>query len=74
MSTGSGEACLGDPLAALRWLARTAIQFGSPLRAADIMLSGALGPLVPVAPGQTVTADIKALGTVTATFAKWSRP
>jgi 2-keto-4-pentenoate hydratase len=74
LSSGSGEACLGDPLAALRWLAQTAIQFGSPLRAGDIVLSGALGPLVTVAAGQTITAHIKPLGTVTATFAKESTP
>jgi 2-keto-4-pentenoate hydratase len=72
LSSGSGEACLGDPLAALRWLAQTAIQFGSPLRAGEIVLSGALGPLVTVASGQTITAHIEPLGTVTATFAKGS--
>lgn len=70
VSTGSGRACLGDPLAALRWLARTAARFGDPLRAGDVILSGALGPLVPVAAGQTVTADIPPFGDVTAVFEK----
>ena len=32
-SAGTGAACLGDPLAALAWLARTAREFGQPLRA-----------------------------------------
>jgi 2-keto-4-pentenoate hydratase len=30
---GSGGACLGNPLEAVRWLARTAVEFGDPLRA-----------------------------------------
>jgi len=68
LSTGTGAACLGDPLAALAWLARTAIAYGAPLRAGDIILSGALGPLAAVQPGQTLTASISSLGTVTATF------
>jgi 2-keto-4-pentenoate hydratase len=40
------------------------------LRAGDIVLSGALGPLVPIAPGQTLTARIEPLGTVVATFSE----
>lgn len=68
VSTGDGRACLGDPLNALRWLAATAIEFGSPLRAGDLVLSGALGPMVAVRPGDVFTADIAPLGAVTARF------
>ncbi|ETT25654.1 2-keto-4-pentenoate hydratase [Rhodococcus aetherivorans] len=68
VSTGNGAACLGDPLRALAWLADTARRFGEPLRAGQIVLSGALGPMAPVHPGSTVTADITGLGSVTATF------
>ncbi len=67
-SEGNGAACLGDPLEALLWLARTAREYGEPLRAGQVVLSGALGAMAPVRPGQTVRAEISSLGTVTATF------
>ncbi|MFE6857649.1 2-keto-4-pentenoate hydratase [Nocardia sp. NPDC057668] len=57
VSEGSGADCLGDPLEALAWLARTAREFGDPLRAGDIVLSGALGPMAPLAPGARVRAE-----------------
>ena len=68
-SSGNGRACLGDPLTALSWLARTAREYGAPLRKGDIVLSGALGAMVNVAAGDTVVAEISTLGRVTATFA-----
>jgi 2-keto-4-pentenoate hydratase len=67
---GNGAACLGDPLEALLWLARTACDLGDPLRAGQVVLSGALGSMVPAAPGTTVRADISPLGSVTATFSQ----
>jgi 2-keto-4-pentenoate hydratase len=67
-STGTGAACLGDPLEALRWLASTARDLGQPLRAGQVVLSGALGPMVPVEPGSVVVADITGLGRVGTTF------
>jgi 2-keto-4-pentenoate hydratase len=57
-SSGNGAACLGDPLEALRWLAVQAARFGDPLRAGHLVLSGALGPFVPFAPGDRVEASI----------------
>lgn len=68
LSAGVGAACLGDPLNALAWLARAAAHYGSPLRRGDVVLSGALGPLAPIEAGQTLTATITPLGTVTARF------
>ncbi|WP_213575849.1 fumarylacetoacetate hydrolase family protein [Rhodococcus sp. USK13] len=70
VSEGTGAACLGDPLEALSWLARTARDYGQPLRAGQVILSGALGPMVPTPPGTTVRAELSTLGTVTATFSK----
>ncbi|EGX59868.1 2-keto-4-pentenoate hydratase [Streptomyces zinciresistens K42] len=68
VSEGTGSACLGDPLNALLWLARTAYAFGDPLKAGQVVLSGALGPMAAVAPGDRVHAEISGLGTVSATF------
>jgi 2-keto-4-pentenoate hydratase len=73
VSEGSGAACLGDPCAALLWLARTTYQFGSPLRAGDLVLSGALGPMVPVTAGTTYEATVSGLDSVRATFGEDSR-
>ncbi|MGW2899275.1 2-keto-4-pentenoate hydratase [Streptomyces sp. NPDC001212] len=68
VSTGSGAACLGDPVEAVVWLARTVRNLGEPLRAGQVVLSGALGPMRPVAPGDTVTATLSGLGAVTVRF------
>jgi len=70
VSSGNGAACLGDPLNALSWLARTARDFGEPLRAGQVVLSGALGAMVTAQPGHTIRAEISSLGSVTATFSK----
>jgi 2-keto-4-pentenoate hydratase len=64
VSQGTGAACLGDPLAALGWLARTARALDDPLLAGQVVLSGALGPMVPVRPGISVVATISGLGEV----------
>jgi 2-keto-4-pentenoate hydratase len=66
VSTGNGAACLGDPVNALVWVAETAARLGKPLRAGEVVLSGALGPMVPLRPGARVEATISGLGTVSA--------
>lgn len=67
-SAGTGAACLGDPLEALRWLAVQAQRFGEPLRAGQLVLSGALGPFVPFAPGDRVVATISGFAPLSVTF------
>lgn len=57
-SEGTGAAVMGNPLQALRWAAGQAIRMGLPLAAGEIILTGALGPVVGVAAGDRFTATI----------------
>jgi 2-keto-4-pentenoate hydratase len=69
VSTGTGASILGHPLAAVAWLAAAVRDHGRPLRAGEVVLSGSLGPMVPVAPGDAFHADISGVGQVSAVFA-----
>lgn len=63
-SEGSGAACLGHPLHAAWWLARTLLALGEPLRAGDVVLSGALGPMFALARGDALQLEVDGLGKV----------
>ena len=63
-STGTGGACLGHPLNAAVWLADTMCARGTPLRAGECLMTGSLGPMIPIEPGDEVFADMGPLGTV----------
>ncbi|WP_245550973.1 2-keto-4-pentenoate hydratase [Nocardia paucivorans] len=68
VSTGTGADCLGSPWAALAWLANISLEFGAPLQAGEVVLSGALGPMVAVVPDRTYRATISGLGSISAAF------
>ena len=65
VSGGTGAACLGDPVLAVEWVARTAEALGRPLQPGEVVMSGALGPMVPLAAGKEYAASISGLGDVT---------
>ncbi|WP_454255253.1 2-keto-4-pentenoate hydratase [Pseudomonas sp. Marseille-Q8238] len=68
-SIGVGAACLGNPLDACLWLARTMAEVGRPLQAGDVLLSGALGPMVTAAAGDSLRLRLTRLGEVSCRFA-----
>jgi 2-keto-4-pentenoate hydratase len=67
VSTGVGAACLGHPLHSAAWLARALRTRDEPLRAGDLILTGALGPMVPLPGRAHVRATIGGVGTVSLT-------
>ncbi|MNR63838.1 2-hydroxyhexa-2,4-dienoate hydratase [compost metagenome] len=52
----------GHPCAAVAWLANTLGELGIPFRKGEIILSGALAPLVPVVPGDEISLTLSGLG------------
>lgn len=69
VSVGTGAACLGHPLRAAYWLARTMAERRQSLKAGQVILSGALGPMVPLQAGDAVHAAMGALGSVSCRMA-----
>ena len=69
VSTGAGAAALGSsPVACMVWLANQLGALGVGLLKGEVVLSGSLVPLQPVAPGDFVQADFGTLGRVSARF------
>ena len=68
ISFGCGAACLGNPLNAVLWLANKLVEVEKPLQEGDVVLSGALGPMITAAAGDRFHARVNGLGAVTAIF------
>ena len=69
VASGNGAATMGSPLEAVAWLANALGRLGVTLRAGEIVLSGALGAMVPVVAGDRLHARIGGVGTCSVSFA-----
>ena len=67
-ATGAGAAALGSPVNCVAWLANTLGRFGIKLEAGEVILSGSLVPLQPVAAGDHVHVSVGGLGTASVRF------
>lgn len=68
VSAGTGADCMGSPVTAVAWLAREVARRGRPLAEGEVVLSGALGPLVPVTGPGSYRASLDGMGYVDAVF------
>jgi 2-oxopent-4-enoate/cis-2-oxohex-4-enoate hydratase len=66
--TGAGAAALGSPLNAVAWLANTLGRLGMGLKAGEVILSGALGAMVPAVRGDHFRVSIGGLGDCSVRF------
>ncbi|HXW78585.1 MAG TPA: fumarylacetoacetate hydrolase family protein [Acidimicrobiales bacterium] len=62
VASGRGVDILGEPLAALCWLANRAVEWGEPLRAGEVVLLGSVVQTQWVEPGDVVTISNDLLG------------
>lgn len=53
-SRGRGDSCMGSPVSALHWLAIHLIEQDTPLERGDIVMTGSLGPAVPLKLGDRI--------------------
>ena len=68
VSEGIGAACLGSPINSTIWLAKKLIENGNPLRAGEVILTGALGPMAAIDKGNKLIAHFEGLGSVSVSF------
>jgi 2-oxopent-4-enoate/cis-2-oxohex-4-enoate hydratase len=68
VTTGLGAAALGNPLEAVAWLANTLGQLNESLKAGEVVLSGSLAAMVPVAGGDSLHVSIDGVGNCSVRF------
>jgi 2-oxopent-4-enoate/cis-2-oxohex-4-enoate hydratase len=65
---GLGSAVQGHPAEAVAWLANMLGRFGVPFRKGEVILSGALAPLVPAAAGDHFELTVTGMGSASVRF------
>lgn len=68
VATGAGAAALQSPTNAVAWLANTLGEYGIGLEAGEVILSGSLAALIPVAAGDCMTMKIGGIGSASVRF------
>tara|TARA_R100001132_G_scaffold27490_1_gene34142 strand:- start:558 stop:1340 length:783 start_codon:yes stop_codon:yes gene_type:complete len=68
IATGAGAAALGSPVNAVTWLANTMGRLGIPLKAGEVILSGALAAMFPAKAGDSFRVSIGGLGSCSVRF------
>ncbi|MEZ7829047.1 MAG: 2-oxopent-4-enoate hydratase [Brachymonas denitrificans] len=68
IATGSGAAAMGSPVNAITWLANMLGSLGVPLKAGEVVLSGALAAMFPCAAGDNFRVSIGGIGSCSVRF------
>lgn len=68
VSTGAGGAALGSPVTCVAWLANILGEYGVPLAAGEVILSGSLVPFERIAPGDTMRVTVGGIGAANIRF------
>lgn len=68
VATGAGAASMGSPAVAVAWLANTLGRLGMSLKAGEVILSGSLGPMIPVTAGDNLRVSIGGIGSCSVRF------
>ncbi len=68
IGTGAGAAALGSPVNAVAWLANTLGRLGIPLKAGEVILSGALAAMAPAQAGDNFRVSIGGIGSCSVRF------
>jgi 2-keto-4-pentenoate hydratase len=68
IAEGKASSAMGDPIEACLWLVRDRLRQGVSIKAGDIILTGALTGLHPIAPGDHLVLRMGELGEVSCRF------